>query len=162
MSASPSLGRSEALSPATPSVGGGPPAQWIGVDLSRAHDPRRTGVLVPLLALALLAALGIAALRIDLIRTRYAVAAVLEEEQALLEEQRALLVRRRQLRDPVELAKQAQARGFRPPARAYALPDPVDRTRSASPSSSPLPPVAAAPADRSAPALESSPDEASP
>jgi hypothetical protein len=162
MSASPSLGSGQALSSAAPTAVGPSRAQWIGVDLSSAHDPRRTGVLVPLLALALITALGVAALRIDLIRTRYAVAAVLEEEQSLLEEQRALLVRRRQLRDPVELAKQAQARGFRPPARAYSLPDPVVRTPSASPSSSLLPPVAAAPADRSAPALESSPDEATP
>jgi len=60
---------------------------------------------------AAVAALAIAALRIDLIRVRYAVAAVMEQEEALLEEQRSLIVRRRQLRDPVELAVRARRIG---------------------------------------------------
>ena len=71
------------------------------------------------------AALGVAALRIDLLRTRYAVSAAMERENELIEEQRQLIVRRRQLRDPVELAVQARERGFRPPAHVVSLPDPT-------------------------------------
>lgn len=118
---------------------------WIGIDFSGEEGPRRAKRLVPLLVVALIAALGVAALRIELIRTRYAVAAVMDEETALIEEHRSLIIRRRQLRDPVELAKKARTRGFRPVAVALSLPDPgmtgaADRHASAD-----LPSVAAAP-----------------
>ena len=43
---------------------------WIGTDLSSRADPRPARRLIPLLVIALVAALGISALRIDLIRTR--------------------------------------------------------------------------------------------
>ncbi|MBK7950387.1 MAG: hypothetical protein IPK00_16950 [Deltaproteobacteria bacterium] len=69
--------------------------------------------------------LGVAALRIDLLRTRYAVSTVMERENELIEEQRQLIVRRRQLRDPVALAVKARERGFRPPAHVVSLPDPT-------------------------------------
>lgn len=101
---------------------------WIGIDVSSdpVHGARR-GVypLAAMAALVVLASLAVAAVRIDLIRTRYAVSAVLEREHELIEEQRALIVRRRQLRDPVELAVQARERGFRPPTHVVALPDPA-------------------------------------
>ena len=118
---------------------------WIGIDLSGERDPRRTRILIPLLVVALVVALGVAALRIDLIRIRYDVATAMEEEQALLEEQRALIVKKRQLRDPVELAVQARARGFRPPAQLFSMSEP-DPSRSAHPRRGiELPDVAAAP-----------------
>jgi len=79
---------------------------------------------LPLLVLALITALGIEALRIDLIRIRYAMASVVKRESDLLEEQRELIVRRRQLRDPVGLAVAARARGFRPPHQIIVLRDP--------------------------------------
>jgi hypothetical protein len=101
------------------------PRSWIGVDLSAGHGRRRMRALLPLLFMAAVAALAIAALRIDLIRVRYAVAAVMEQEEALLEEQRSLIVRRRQLRDPVELAVRARELGFRPAAEVLALPEPT-------------------------------------
>ena len=97
---------------------------WIGVDLSGEGRARRARALVPLLILTLITALGIAALRIDLIRTRYAMAAAAERENALIEEQRALVAHKRQLRDPVTLAVQARKRGFRPAARIFSVPDP--------------------------------------
>jgi hypothetical protein len=97
---------------------------WIGFDLSGQDRPRRMRNLLPLLMLTLITALGIAALRIDLIRVRYAVAAATERENALIEEQRELLAHRRQLRDPGALAVQAHRRGFRPAARTFSLPDP--------------------------------------
>ncbi len=97
---------------------------WIGIDLSGQGRPRPARTLVPLLILTLISALGIAALRIDLIRTRYALAAATERENALLEEQRALIAHKRALRDPVTLAVQARKRGFRPAARVFSVPDP--------------------------------------
>ena len=101
-----------------------PQRRWIGLDFSGANDPRRAKSLVPLLLLAAITALGVAALRIDLIRTRYAVAAATESESTLIEEQRALTARKRQLRDPMVLAVEARERGFRPPAHVFSLPDP--------------------------------------
>jgi hypothetical protein len=89
------------------------------------RTPRGVYPLVAMAALVVLASLAVAAVRIDLIRTRYAVSAALERENELLEAQRQLIVRRRQLRDPVELAVQARERGFRPPAHVVSLPDPT-------------------------------------
>ena len=115
--------------PLGPAAGPDRPRQaWIGIDVS--SGPARTAPrgVYPLMAMAtlvVLASLAVAALRIDLIRTRYAVSAALERENELLEEQRQLIVRRRQLRDPVELAVQARERGFRPPAHVVSLPDPT-------------------------------------
>ncbi len=102
-----------------------PSHEWIGIDFSGRKRPRRMRMLIPLLGFALVVALGIAALRIDLIRVRYALAAATKKEEALMNEQRMLIVRRRALRDPVELATQARDRGFRPPTRVLSLPDPV-------------------------------------
>ncbi|MEZ4332842.1 MAG: hypothetical protein R3F35_13860 [Myxococcota bacterium] len=98
---------------------------WVGVDLS--NEPIRPAPrgLYPLLALAVVAALGVAALRIDLLRTRYAVSSAMARENALIEEQRQLIVRRRELRDPVALQIQARERGFRPPVHVVSLPDPT-------------------------------------
>ncbi len=111
---------------------GGPPERgrqaWIGIDVSSdpaRKTPRAVYPLIAMAALVVLASLAVAAVRIDLIRTRYAVSAVLERENELIEEQRALIVRRRQLRDPVGLAMQARERGFRPPAHVVSLPDPA-------------------------------------
>ena len=102
------------------------PGRWIGVDFAGHGGSQHTRKLLPLLVLALIAALGISALRIDLIRIRYAMASVVEEETNLLEEQRQLIVRRRQLRDPIELAVQARARGFRPPRQIIVLREPTN------------------------------------
>lgn len=101
---------------------------WVGIDVS--NEPVRPAPrgLYPLLALAVVVALGVAAVRIDLLRTRYAVAAATERESKLREEQRQLLVHRRQLRDPVELAEKARARGFRPPSHVVSIPDPTAGT----------------------------------
>lgn len=106
--------------------GFGPGKQaWIGIDVSNKPVRRAPRGLYLLFAVAVVVALSVAAVRIDLLRTRYAVAAAMERENELLEEQRQLIVRRRQLRDPVELAVQARERGFRPPAHVVSLPDPA-------------------------------------
>jgi hypothetical protein len=121
-------------------------AEWIGIDFSGEKGSHRTRKLLPLLVLALIAALGISALRIDLIRTRYAMSDALAEEQALIAEQRRLIVRRRQLRDPVELAVQARARGFQPAKQILSLPDPIIAGSMAIEAIPNLPSVAAGPA----------------
>jgi len=98
---------------------------WIGVDLALVSLAPRSRTFVPLIAVALVAALGVSALRIDLIRTRYALAENLDQEKALLEDQRALIVRLRGLRDPSVLAALARERGYRPAERVIALEDPM-------------------------------------
>ena len=125
MSASTWIARARSLTPSLAKSAAGRPRRWVGFDFSEANDPRRARSLVPLLLVALIVALGIAALRIDLIRTRYAVAAAATAENALIEEQRALTARKRELRDPTVLAVKARERGFRPPAHAFSLPDPI-------------------------------------
>ena len=102
---------------------------WVGVDLARFGGPPRSRTVLPLVALALVAALGVAALRIDLIRTRYALAARLSEEQAQIERQRALIVELRARRDPALLAGLARDRGYRPAERVIALSDPLPGPR---------------------------------
>ena len=101
-----------------------PRRDWIGVDFSNFATNQPSRALLPLLVLALIVALGVASLRIDLIRTRYALAAATAEEKRLIEEQRALIFEKLQGRDPVELAVLAEQRGFRPMAPALALVDP--------------------------------------
>jgi len=87
----------------------------------------RTRRAAPWIALALLAALLLAALRVDVIRMRYAQAEALAAEQRLIDRNRDLTVRMRQLRDPARLAERAQALGFVRPERVIDLPDPAHR-----------------------------------
>jgi hypothetical protein len=85
----------------------------------RRHLPRWAPVAI---AACLLAALSVAALRVDLIRLRYGLARALERERALLEERRDLLATMGGLRDPSRLARAAQERGFVRPKRIVDLP----------------------------------------
>ena len=57
---------------------------WIGVDFAHLVTPPSSRSWVPLVALALLAALGVSALRIDLIRTRYALAETMATEKSMI------------------------------------------------------------------------------
>jgi len=102
-----------------------PNREWIGVDLSNFATGQPSRALLPLLVLALVTALGVASLRIDLIRTRYALAATMDEEKRLIEEQHSLIVQKLQGRDPVELALLAKQRGFRPTTPSLSLADPL-------------------------------------
>ena len=88
-------------------------AALIGRDLARidlGRGERRPWL--PVLVGALLAALCLAALRVDLIRQRYELAAAMRTEKELLEERRLLTAEVRRLRDPGRLAELAAARGF--------------------------------------------------
>ena len=120
---------------------------WIGVDFAQFGTSRPSRALLPLLILALLVALGIAALRIDLIRTRYALAAAMAEEKELIATQHTLIVQRLQLRDPVGLAVLARERGFRSAETTRTLVDPMPMAASMSRSlrSATSPPVSAGP-----------------
>ncbi len=97
---------------------------WIGRDFSRSHTTvatRRRRV-APLVAGALLAALALATLRIEVIRLRYDLADAVVEEKALLEQQRALTFEVRSLRNPVRLTELAQRMGLAQPARVLEIP----------------------------------------
>jgi len=81
----------------------------IGRDLASTHlAARPRGRVFPVVVIGvLLAALGLAALRVDGIRQRYALADAMREEQALLEEHDRLTAQVRRLRDPARLARLA-------------------------------------------------------
>lgn len=98
----------------------------VGRDLARMHRsgprPRRSPGIW--LIAALIAGLGLAALRIDIFRLRYALAEAVETERALLEEQSVWTARRAELADPARLAKLAEERGFVRPGQVIEL-DPL-------------------------------------
>ena len=87
------------------------------VNLAQRRPRLGARIVLPPLIAALLVALGMAALRIDLLRLRYAVAATTLEQQSLLDESRSLTARMRKLRDPVDLAMKAGKLGFERPDR---------------------------------------------
>lgn len=125
MSVSKWIERARSFNSSISKIIGGDSGRWAAFGFSGKNDPRRANALVPLLIVGLVTALGVAALRIDLIRTRYAVAASMEAEKSLIEEQRTLIARKRQLRDPTILAVEARKRGFRPPTHIFSIPDPT-------------------------------------
>ena len=87
----------------------------------------RRSVAACLLGLAL-GALCLVALRVDILRTRYALAEALEHEQKLLAERRDLTVEMRRLRDPARLTSLARKRGFVRPERVIDLELPARMT----------------------------------
>ena len=91
------------------------------LEMNRDRAGLRAGLLLPVLVTALVVALGIAALRIDLLRVRYALAAATLEEQRLLDQSRSLTAEMRKLRDPYHLALQARDLGFVRPSRLIDL-----------------------------------------
>ena len=95
----------------------------LDLEAGRRAFSMRARVLLPVLITALLVSLGVAALRIDLLRVRYALAAATLEEQRLLDESRSLTAEMRRLRDPYHLAMQAKELGFVRPARLIDLRD---------------------------------------
>lgn len=102
---------------------------WIGRDLARVRTSDSRGqrcLLAWLLFTALVCALCLSALRIDILRARYALAEAIREEKALQEEQRQRMAQVETLRDPARLAELAQKRGFERPARILELRDGAD------------------------------------
>jgi hypothetical protein len=84
----------------------------VGRDLARARlfAPGRSHQLPLALLAILLAALALAALRIDIIRMRYRMTEAIHERADLLEEHRVLTAHVRSLRDPSRLARLARDR----------------------------------------------------
>jgi hypothetical protein len=83
--------------------------------------------MIPALLAAVLVALGMAALRIDLIRARYETGQGYSEERRLNQEIAGLTARMRELRDPVDLGQVARERGFVPPELLIDLTTPEER-----------------------------------
>ena len=101
----------------------------VGRDFAQRRATGRTwpGSFPALLAGVLLAALALAALRVDLIRVRYGLGQAMQEEKQLLEQDRALRAKVGSLRDPNRLASLAPRYGLARPARVLdlgAAPDP--------------------------------------
>jgi hypothetical protein len=94
-----------------------------GRDLARVRvAPRsRRQLLAMLLTGALLAGFSLAALRIDILRLRYALAEALAQQQVVLEEHRVATARLEALRNPARLAALAKQRGLSPPQRVIEL-----------------------------------------
>jgi hypothetical protein len=92
---------------------GKPAINLIGFDVARAPGRLRGTSWLPVVAVAVLSGLLLAGLRVDVIRMRLARAESFEEELRLEQEERDLTVEMRQLRDPAELARRAEALGFR-------------------------------------------------
>ena len=95
----------------------------VGRDLARVRIPHGRGSrpLAALLIGALIAGMGLVALRTDILRLRYALAESIEIEKALLEEQRIWTARRQTLLHPARLAKLARQRGFSRPLQVIHL-----------------------------------------
>ncbi len=95
----------------------------VGRDLARTRRqvPALAQALPALVIGLLLGAFLLASLRIDLIRTRYGLAAAMRDERALEEERRLLTAKLRELRDPTRLARVAADHGLARPERLIDL-----------------------------------------
>lgn len=92
---------------------GAPGTSLIGFDVSRLPRRLQTRSWAAVLVAAVLGALFLAVLRMDVIRMRFTLAQAFEEELRLEELKRELTVDMRQLRDPAILAERAEQLGFR-------------------------------------------------
>ncbi|MCH8130925.1 MAG: hypothetical protein IIA30_00090 [Myxococcales bacterium] len=96
---------------------------WVGRDMTADSRSRRSRQLLPALVIGcLIAGLGIAWLRVDLIRVRYGLADALHQEKVLLEQQRRDRARLRALRDPTRLARLVERYGLARPKKIIDLP----------------------------------------
>ena len=98
----------------------------VGADVARTSRGagRRTPWLLALVVAGVACALALAALRVEILRTRYELGRLADEEAELHEARSALLVEVRELRHPERLACLAARRGFGPPERVIQLAEP--------------------------------------
>jgi hypothetical protein len=98
-------------------------ADLVGRDLAEA--PRRARsrarLRLPIAVGAVIAALLLVTLRVEILRLRYALAEVASQEEELLARSRQVTVRVRELRDPARLRTLAAERGFGRPERVLSL-----------------------------------------
>lgn len=84
---------------------------------------RRRLAWAPLFAVAVVSLLGLAALRVSILRTRYALGAALQHETELRTRERSAAVASREQRDPHKLRELATRLGFARPERVIDLAD---------------------------------------
>ena len=97
--------------------------EWVGRDISRDFRPRRLRfrISLPLVFIGLAVGLALVVLRIDLLRTRYALSEATAKERELHEEQRRITVEMRKVRAPSQLIQMAREEGFVQPERIIEL-----------------------------------------
>lgn len=107
----------------------------VGADVARGsrRATRRNQWILAAVAAGVAGALVFVALRVEILRTRYELARLADEEAELLEARSALLVEVRELRHPERLARLAERRGFAPPERVIRLAEPPIPVRRARP-----------------------------
>ena len=91
----------------------GPATRLIGLDVSNPPSRLQTGSWAPVIGAAVVGALFLAVLRMDVIRMRFGLAGMFEEQLRLEGLKRELTVDMRQLRDPAALTRHARELGFR-------------------------------------------------
>jgi hypothetical protein len=99
------------------------PGDLVGRDFARVRAPGRLSArrVVWLVAIVFASALGLAALRIDILRVRYALGEAIREEKALVQRQRQQTAALEELRNPSRLVEVAHRLGFAPPERVIDL-----------------------------------------
>jgi hypothetical protein len=91
------------------------------------RKPRRRLAWAPLFAVGVLSLLALAALRVSILRTRYALAATLQRETELRGRERSAAVAAREQRDPHKLRELATQLGFARPERVIDLSGEAER-----------------------------------
>jgi len=99
------------------------PGDLVGRDFVRVRASGRLSArrIAGLVAIAFACALALAALRIDILRLRYALGEAIRQEKALIQEQRQQTAALEGLRNPSRLVEVAQRLGFAPPERVIDL-----------------------------------------
>jgi hypothetical protein len=99
------------------------PGDLVGRDFARLRRNGRlsTRRIAGLVGVAFACALALAALRIDILRVRYALGEAIREEKALIQEQRQETAALEGLRSPSRLVEVAQKLGFAPPQHVIDL-----------------------------------------
>ena len=90
----------------------GPATRLIGLDVAKPPSRLQTGSWAPVIVAVVVGALSLAVLRMDVIRMRFGLAGMFEEQLRLEELKRELTVGMRQLRDPAALTRHARELGF--------------------------------------------------
>jgi hypothetical protein len=100
------------------------PVDLVGRDFARVRRMRarlRTREIMWVLGTAFACALALAALRIDILRVRYALGEAIRQEKALVQQHRQQTAALEALRHPSRLVDVARQRGLAPPERVIDL-----------------------------------------
>ena len=99
------------------------PGDLVGRDFARVRTSGRLSArrIAWLVGIGFACALALAALRIDILRVRYALGEAIREEKALVQQQRQQIAVLEGLRNPSRLVEVAHRLGFAPPERVIDL-----------------------------------------